>query len=398
MGAWYEEVFDDRVRIGLRTERTLVSRQSTFQKIELFETQAYGRALALDGLMMTSERDEYFYHEMIAHLPLCMVKAPRDVLIIGGGDGGTAREVLKHPTVERVVMVEIDGDVVDVCREYLPQIGAWDDVRLDVRIEDGIAFAQRAPDAAYDVVLLDGSDPVGPAAGLFNAAFYADVRRVLRPHGVFGLQSESPILQSRVFAEVQVTLESVFEKVRPYFGLVPLYAGGSTWSWTVASAAADLTTWDESRLAELEPGLKYLNRDVARGAFAQPGYVQQLIAAARRGEPTPGVLSPLPDPPTTGAGRAPDAERVPPPRPLAGGPSAESAAGAQADPSQYHRQRAETGERRLKQVETDEGGQEKEARVDELAQNQAHEHHETGESQDEAIDVHGASLAPSARF
>jgi len=283
VGAWYEETFDGRVRISLKTERTLVSRRSRYQLIEVFDTKAFGRALALDGLMMTSERDEWFYHEMISHLPLCMVDAPRDVLIIGGGDGGTAREVLRHPSVSSVQMVEIDGDVVEVCKEHFPQIGAWDDRRLEVRIEDGIAFASRAPDACYDVVLLDGSDPVGPAEGLFNESFYRDVRRILRPQGVFGLQSESPILQSRVFAEVQATLQKVFDSVRPYFGLVPLYAGGSTWSWTVASTGADLSRWDETRLADLEPGLSYLNREVARAAFAQPGYVKNLISAARSG-------------------------------------------------------------------------------------------------------------------
>lgn len=296
MSAWYEETFEDRFRVAFRTRRTLVSRRSAFQTIELFETEAYGRALALDGLMMTSERDEFFYHEMIAHLPLCTARRPRDVLIIGGGDGGTAREVLRHADVERLTMVEIDGDVVDVCKAHLPELGAWRDPRLEVRIDDGIAFAKRAPDAAYDVVLLDGSDPVGPAEGLFNAAFYRDVKRILRPGGVFGLQSESPLLQARVFAQVQTTLASIFDRVRPYFGLVPLYAGGSTWSWTLASTDADLEAWDADRLGALEPGLRYLNRDVARAAFAQPGYVRRLLAAARAGQPLDGPFrAPLGD-------------------------------------------------------------------------------------------------------
>lgn len=277
MSAWYEETFDDQIRIAFRTARTLVSRRSAFQTIELFETITFGRSLALDGLMMTSERDEFFYHEMIAHLPLCMVEAPKDVLIIGGGDGGTAREVLRHPSVRKVTLVEIDGDVVDICKEYLPGHGAWDDERLEVRIEDGVAFAKAAAEAAYDVVLLDGSDPVGPAEGLFDASFYADVKRALRPHGVFGLQSESPVLQASVFTEVQRTLRGVFASVRPYFGFVPLY-GASTWSWTVASQAGRLDRWNEERLAALEPELRYLNREVARAAFAQPNYVRQLLA------------------------------------------------------------------------------------------------------------------------
>jgi len=288
VAGWYEETFDGQIRVAFKMGRTLVQRRSAYQTIEIFETRAFGKALALDGLMMTSERDEYFYHEMIAHVPLCMVAEPRDVLVIGGGDGGTAREVLRHPSVRAVTMVEIDGEVIDVCREHLPGHGAWDDPRLEVRVEDGIAFTRHAPDASFDAVLLDGSDPVGPAEGLFDASFYRHVRRVLRPRGVFGLQSESPVLQARVFAEVQHTLGRVFEHVRPYFGTVPLY-GASTWSWTVASRGADSSRWDEERLGALEPRLRYLNRDVARAAFAQPNDIRRLLA----GDPNAGPVAPV---------------------------------------------------------------------------------------------------------
>ncbi len=277
MSDWYDETFQDRVRIGFRVTQRLVREQSEFQTIELFETAAYGRAMTLDGLFMTSEKDEYFYHEMITHLPLCMVQAPRNVLIVGGGDGGTAREVLRHDSVERVTMVEIDRRVVELCREYLPSIGAWDDPRLDVVIADGIDFVARAPTAAYDVVLLDGSDPVGPAEGLFNRSFYDHVRRVLKKEGVFGLQSESPLLMEEVFRQTQKTLREVFACVRPYFGFVPLY-GASIWSWTVAGSPSVLSDWDEVRLARLEPALKYLNRDVAQAAFAQPTFIRELMS------------------------------------------------------------------------------------------------------------------------
>lgn len=275
MGGWYEETFRDAVRLSVRVEKTLHSERSDFQLIEVLDTPLFGRVLVLDGLFMTSERDEYYYHEMIAHPPLSMVAEPKNVLVIGGGDGGTVREVLRHPEVASVTLVEIDGRVVELSKQYLSAIGtAWDDPRLTVRIEDGIAFAARAPEAAYDVVLLDGSDPVGPAEGLFDRSFYASIARILKPHGVFGLQSESPFLMSEVFREVQVTLLQVFASVRPYLGPVPLY-GASTWSWTVASR--EPFPMNLERIRRFEADLKYLNADLAQRLFALPNDVRRVI-------------------------------------------------------------------------------------------------------------------------
>lgn len=276
MAGWYEETFRESVRFAVRVDRSLVREKSDFQVIEILETPFFGRALVLDGLFMTSERDEYFYHEMITHPPMCMTEAPRRVLVIGGGDGGTVREVLKHPEVQTVIMVEIDRRVVELSKEYLPRIGtAWDDPRLEVRFEDGVAFVAEAAAESFDVVLLDGSDPVGPAEGLFDRTFYRNVQRVLAPGGVFGLQSESPILMDGVFRQVQHALQDIFGSVRPYLGTVPLY-GASTWSWTVASERP--MPLDEDRLGRLESGLRYLNRDVARGMFAIPNDLRALLA------------------------------------------------------------------------------------------------------------------------
>lgn len=276
MAGWYEETFRDSMRFSVRVHATLHRERTDFQTIEVLQTPFFGRTLVLDGLFMTSERDEYFYHEMISHPSLCMASSPKRVLVIGGGDGGTVREVLRHPEVERVTMVEIDRRVVEVCKEHLPDIGtAWNDPRLEVRFEDGVAFVAETPPASFDVVLLDGSDPVGPAEGLFDKTFYSNVRRVLSPSGVFGLQSESPILMEEVFRQVQHTLAEVFGSVRPYFGTVPLY-GASTWSWTVA--AAEPFPMDMDRLKRLEPDLRYLNVDVARGMFAVPTDLRRLLS------------------------------------------------------------------------------------------------------------------------
>jgi len=277
MSLWYTETFGDKIRFGLRVERTLFSERSEFQLIEVFETAAMGKALAIDGLFMTSERDEHYYHEMIVHPAMVTVPGAKRVLIIGGGDGGTAREVLRHPTVEQVVMVEIDGMVVDACKEHLPGLGNWNDPRLELIIGDGIDYVKRADADSFDIVLLDGSDPVGPAEGLFNASFYANVKNALRPGGVFALQSESPLIQRPVFLDVVRTVGEMFNTARPYFGPVLLYGAGQ-WSWTYATDSVDPMAINEAQLAHVESDCKYYNRDIHRGAFALPNDLRGLLA------------------------------------------------------------------------------------------------------------------------
>jgi len=276
LGNWYEETFHGQVRFGLKVQRTLHANRSPYQRVELIETEFYGKALVLDGLFMTSEKDEFFYHEMIVHPAMCAARSRKRVLVIGGGDGGTVRELMRWPDMEQVVMVEIDGEVVDVCREHLPGIAsAFEEPRLELRIEDGIKYVADAPDQSFDVVLLDGSDPVGPAEGLFNESFYGDVKRVLKPEGVFGLQSESPILQAEVFQAVQKTLRGVFDDVKPYIGNVPLY-GSSMWSWTLARPQGEVLPLEVEPMAPFEPQLRYLNREVCKAAFALPTFVRKL--------------------------------------------------------------------------------------------------------------------------
>ena len=277
MSLWYEEHWQNAIRFSLRTEGIVVQAQSDFQRIEIFDTRAFGRVLALDGIYMTSEGDEFFYHEMIVHPALTAHAAPRNVLIIGGGDGGTAREVLRHPDVESATMVEIDEKVVEVCKVHLPRIGtAWDDPRLDLRIGDGIAHVQASPDDAYDVVILDGSDPVGPSAPLFNEAFYRDVRRILRPGGVFSLQSESPIITTDIWIATNKRLKSVFGRVDMCFGPVPLYSTG-VWSWTCASDSVDATQPRADRVGPHLDACRYYSPAMHRGAFTMPPYAQALL-------------------------------------------------------------------------------------------------------------------------
>jgi len=285
MALWYDEEHDGKVRFGLKTTRTLFMGQSPYQRVSVIETEAFGKGLLLDDLWMAVEgHDDWVYHEMLVHPALTTAPRIERVLIIGGGDGGTAREVLRHPEVRHVDMVEIDGMVVDAAKEHLPHgQAAWNDPRLTVRIQDGIEFVAQAEAESYDVVLIDGSDPVGPAEGLFNAAFFGHCKRVLRPGGVLATQSESPRLQRDVHIAMVNVLAEVFGEAHPYYGTVTIYPGGA-WSWTYASkpgtdgAHTAPLAIHEARAAHVESFAEVYNREVHRGAFAVPNNLKAHFA------------------------------------------------------------------------------------------------------------------------
>ena len=276
MSLWYTETYNDSVRLGLRLTETIYRTQSPLQLIEIVDTVEFGRTLAIDGIYMTSEKDEHYYHEMLVHPALVTVPSAKRVLIIGGGDGGTAREVLRHPHIEKVTMVEIDGAVVEACKKYLPNLGAWGDPRLEVLIQDGIHYVHNAKVEPFDVILLDGSDPIGPAKGLFDIHFYRGVKQLLAPGGVFALQSESPILMRNTFLDVVRTLRTIFAHAKPYFGPVPIY-GASIWSWTFATDTVNPMEIHSITSDAIEEKCKYYNRDIHRGAFAVPNDLQRLL-------------------------------------------------------------------------------------------------------------------------
>lgn len=278
MALFYEETFEGSVRFGLEVQRTLFDERSDYQRVEVVETTRFGRMLVIDGLFMTSEKDEFYYHEMLVQPAMTTVADPKRVLIIGGGDGGSAREVLRHDSVETCVMIELDELVVTASKKYLPSIGtAFDDPRLDLRFDDGIAYVKNSDEALFDVVLVDGTDPVGPGEVLFDEAFFAGAKRMLAPHGVMALQSESPIYFEDAFVSTQHKLEKLFETVAPYFGAVPIYSGG-IWSWTYCSDEREPLVMDEARAQAIAETSKYYNIDVHRGAFAQPNTIRAAIA------------------------------------------------------------------------------------------------------------------------
>ena len=277
MADWYEERFRDVLSVGLRLTGRVFEGRSPFQRVEIVDTALWGRALVLDGIFQTAEREEFLYHEMLVHPAMTTAPSVRRVLVIGGGDGGTVREVLRHREVEQVVMIEIDPMVVEACQRHLTSIGtAWDDPRLDLRIADGVRYVQETDEPPFDVVILDGTDPVGPGEGLFDEAFYRGVARVLSPQGVFAAQTESAILMPEVFSAIERVLGTVFTRVHPYFGCTPIYGAGH-WTWTYATNGADPMAIDAARLGRIEDGCRYYNGEVHAAAFAQPQFIRQLL-------------------------------------------------------------------------------------------------------------------------
>lgn len=272
---WLEEVWAGQVRHGLKVTEHLHQEQSRFQTIQVADTEAYGRVLMLDGLFQTSEVDEHYYHEMLVHPALVSAPAIDRVLVIGGGDGGTVREVLRHPEVREAIMVEIDERVVAVCKQLLPSIGtAFDDPRLELLIDDGVRYVTDACAASFDIIVLDGSDPIGPSEGLFGEGFYANVLRALKPDGVFVLQSESYNVMRDLYLAIQASLGKIFPSVRPYFGYAPLYGTGM-WTWTHASRGVDPLAIVDSRAEAVERVTRYYHRGVHRGAFALPNELRR---------------------------------------------------------------------------------------------------------------------------
>lgn len=278
MSLWYDEELGS-TRFGLRVTRTLYMEQSEFQHIAIVETEGFGKALLLDDTWMTAEGDEATYHEMLVHPALTTAPRIDRVLIIGGADGGAAREVLAHPEVGHLDLCDIDGQLIDACKEHLREIGsAWDDPRLHVHVGDGIDYVRRYDGQPYDVILVDGCDPVGPAAALFGEQFYLDALKIMSDDGVLVTQSEDPNIFGATHLEVIERLRSIFGQAHPYYAGIMIYPG-NTWSWTYASKRVDHRAPNAGRLDRLEQRTKYYNRDIHQGAFAIPNFVRRALGS-----------------------------------------------------------------------------------------------------------------------
>ncbi|MCP9800827.1 polyamine aminopropyltransferase [Synechococcus sp. RedBA-s] len=275
---WVDEIHQG-VRYGLEA-RVLLEQDSPYQRVTIIDSQRYGKGLLIDGCWMTAERQERHYHESLVHPALCAAASIERVLVIGGGDGGTARECLRHPGVRQLDLVEIDGLVVECAQRYLPTLGGgcWDDPRFQLTVGDGIAWVSAAATASYDVVIVDGSDPAGPAEGLFNRAFFEQCRRLLRPGGVFATQSESPESFREVHLATVRLLREVFGHADPLYGWVPMYPSG-WWSWTFAAVDGPRYLQPRPERAEVvAAGCEIWSPRWQRGAFeAIPAAIERAL-------------------------------------------------------------------------------------------------------------------------
>ncbi len=270
----------------LAASSRLAERHTPMQHIEILQTPRFGRVMRIDECFMTSERDEFFYHEPMVHLPAVSHGRPRSALVIGGGDGGTVEELLKHPDMARVVLVELDGDVIDMARTWLATIhrGAFFDRRLDLHIGDGHAYVMQGTER-FDQIVLDLTDPFGPAVALYTAEFYAACRRLLNPGGVLSLHIQSPIHRGDTLARIVASVQSAFPIVRPYLQYVPLY--GTLWGMAMASDRVDPLTLDaaevDRRIADLRlTDLQLYNGATHHAMLAQPNYLRALLAVPAR--------------------------------------------------------------------------------------------------------------------
>lgn len=280
----YQETLYEGYGQRFRMDKLLHEVHTEHQHLVIFENPRMGRVMALDGVIQTTEADEFIYHEMLTHVPILAHGAARKVLIIGGGDGGMLREVSKHRSVEQITMVEIDGTVVDMCKQFLPEHskGAYDDPRLNLVIDDGMRFVATTEEK-FDVIISDSTDPIGPGEVLFSENFYQACRRCLNDGGVLVTQNGTPFMQLDGVQNTAGRMNGLFADWHFYMAAVPTYIGGAmTFAWGATNAALRNVPLDTLRQRFAGSGIvtRYYNPEVHLGAFALPQYVLQAINKA----------------------------------------------------------------------------------------------------------------------
>lgn len=270
---WLTEDDRDNLKISYRIKEVIFSAQSPFQQVMILDSYDFGRMLVLDGVVQTTSIDGYIYNEMISHVPLQFHRAPKKVLIIGGGDCGAAREVAKYNDIEEIHMVEIDETVVQACKEHLPAVsGNLSDSRVQFIYTDGVAFVKERANT-YDVIIIDSSDPIGPAKELFSYEFYQNVHRALKENGIMVCQSQSPIFHLDVLKQTYTNIRQLFPHAAVYTATVPTYPGG-LWSFTIgAKIPLSLpNTWS------LPADTKYVNEAILTRCFELPQFMKTALS------------------------------------------------------------------------------------------------------------------------
>ena len=274
MDLWFSELQTKDLITTCRVLRTLYHEKSPFQEIAILDTAEFGRMLVLDNVIQTTIKDEFTYHEMITHVAVNTHQNPKKALVIGGGDGGSVRELVKHKSLEKVVLCEIDGMVVEAAKKYLPEISAgYGDPKVEIIIDDGIKHAEDNKDT-YDIIVVDAPDPVGPAVGLFSADFYKYLYEALREDGIFVAQTESPFFFEELIKRIYKDVSKVFPVTRLFLGNVPAYPGG-LWTFTMGSKKYDPLETDTGKIAPL--GTRFYSPEIHRSCFILPPFVKQMI-------------------------------------------------------------------------------------------------------------------------
>ncbi len=275
--SWIFEAHDD-MKHGYKVKNILFLEQSKYQEVAVLETEGYGKALYLDGLLMLTEKHEFFYHDVIVHPALFIHPEPRNVLIIGGGDGGSLREVLKHPSVQHVDMVEIDEMVVEVSKKFFPTLNTeFNNPKANVMFKDGIKYVAETS-AKYDIIIVDSSDPIGPAEGLFNKTFYENAEKILNSDGIITSQIESPLFYAEFFKQHFSITKKIFPIAMPMIGFEPDYPYGM-WGYSFLSKKYHpLNDFSEEKVSRSNIKTNYYNPEVHKALFAYPNFVKDLLS------------------------------------------------------------------------------------------------------------------------
>jgi len=267
ISTWIDE-YHKGSRFGLNGD-VLIKQKSQYQEIIVIENEYYGRALMLDGCWMTSLKDEKYYHECLVHPALSSIDEKSNVLIIGGGDGGTARECVKYSQISKIDLVEIDEEVIKISKKFLKEIGgeAWNDKRLEIHVDDGVKWVKKTRDNFYDVIFIDCSDPSEFSNLLFSDSFYKECKRILTPKGILATQSESPESFKNIHINILKTLKNIFKVSETMYSFVPIYPSG-IWSWTFASSEyLNLSKQKYDAVFQIERGCEVWNLTFPPAAF-----------------------------------------------------------------------------------------------------------------------------------
>jgi len=269
------EKWTPHVDFAIEVKEHLLHEVTKFQVMDIYDSYDFGRFFSLDQVLMITEKDEFIYHEMIIHTPLSVNPNIKKVLVIGGGDGGSVRELVKYPTIEKIDMVEIDGRVVELCKEYFPNVASgFNDQRVSLYIEDGLAFVHNSKES-YDLIIVDSTDPVGPGEGLFSKVFYDECFRILTDDGILINQHESPYFEreSTEMKRAHSKIKGLFKVAKVYQAFIPTYPSGH-WLFGFASKKYDpVADFKETYIHTLGYKTKYYNKEIHTASFALPNYV-----------------------------------------------------------------------------------------------------------------------------